>query len=92
MGGSLAARNHEHEEAVLMKLLIVIPALNEEDSIESIIQRSLDARSSIIAQSHVTEVEIAVVSDGSTTMMNRRANACSSWVSRKWEQSQAHDC
>jgi len=37
-----------------MKLLIVIPALNEEQSIESIIQRSLDARAHIIAGSPVT--------------------------------------
>ena len=49
-----------------MKLLIAIPALNEEDSIESIIQRSLDARSYIQQHSPVTEVEITVVSDGST--------------------------
>ena len=49
-----------------MKLLIAIPALNEEESIESIIMRSLAARDSIVANSPVTEVEITVVSDGST--------------------------
>jgi glycosyltransferase involved in cell wall biosynthesis len=49
-----------------MKLLTVIPALNEESSIEQIIQRSLDARRHIIANSPVTEMEICVVSDGST--------------------------
>ena len=49
-----------------MKLLIAIPALNEETSIESIIQRSLAARDFIIQTSPVTEVEITVVSDGST--------------------------
>jgi glycosyltransferase involved in cell wall biosynthesis len=49
-----------------MKLLIVIPALNEEESIASIITRSLAARASIVANSPVTEVEITVVSDGST--------------------------
>ena len=49
-----------------MKLLIAIPALNEEGSIESIIQRSLDARDYIIRNSPVTDVEITVVSDGST--------------------------
>lgn len=49
-----------------MKLLIAIPALNEEESIESIIQRTLEARSYICAHSPVTEVEITVVSDGST--------------------------
>jgi glycosyltransferase involved in cell wall biosynthesis len=49
-----------------MKLLIVIPALNEEESIASVIERSLDAKAKIIARSPVTEVEIGVVSDGST--------------------------
>jgi len=51
---------------VAMKLLIAIPALNEEDSIESIIQRSLAARGRICAGSAVRDVEITVVSDGST--------------------------
>lgn len=49
-----------------MKLLIAIPALNEEDSIEGIIRRTLDARAGIIEGSPVTEVEVTVVSDGST--------------------------
>src|SRR5262245_4016356 len=49
-----------------MKLLIAIPALNEEESIDSIITRSLAARDSILANAPVTEVEIMVVSDGST--------------------------
>jgi len=49
-----------------MKLLFVIPALNEEQSIESIIQRSLNACENIIKNSSVTEVRIVVVSDGST--------------------------
>ena len=49
-----------------MKLLIVIPAYNEEKSIESIIERSLNARKEIIAKTKVTSIEITVVSDGST--------------------------
>jgi glycosyltransferase involved in cell wall biosynthesis len=49
-----------------MKLLIAIPALNEEDSIESIIQRSLEARDYIRSRSPVDEIEITVISDGST--------------------------
>lgn len=49
-----------------MKLLIAIPALNEEDSIEKIIQRCLAAKGTITEQSAVDEVEITVVSDGST--------------------------
>lgn len=49
-----------------MKLSVVIPALNEEQSIESIIKRTLDARQYIIDNSPVTDIEITVVSDGST--------------------------
>ncbi len=56
-----------------MKLLIAIPALNEEQSIRSIIQRSLDAREFILANSPVTEVAITVVSDGSTDSTVERA-------------------
>jgi glycosyltransferase involved in cell wall biosynthesis len=49
-----------------MKLSIVIPALNEQQSIESIINRTLDAKPYIIANSPITDLEITVVSDGST--------------------------
>ncbi len=49
-----------------MKLTIVIPALNEEQAIGSIIERTLAARETIIADSPVEAVEIVVVSDGST--------------------------
>ncbi len=49
-----------------MKLTIVIPALNEEKAIGSIIERSLAARQTIVRDSPVDDVEIIVVSDGST--------------------------
>lgn len=49
-----------------MKLLIAIPALNEEQSIESIVRRCLDAREHIRSTSPVTAIDITVVSDGST--------------------------
>lgn len=49
-----------------MKLGIVIPALNEEDSIEKIILLSHKAKDYIIQNSPVTDVDIVVVSDGST--------------------------
>jgi glycosyltransferase involved in cell wall biosynthesis len=47
-------------------LTIVIPALNEEDAIGSTIQRCLDARERIRQVGRVRDVEIIVVSDGST--------------------------
>jgi len=62
-----------------MKLLIAIPALNEEDSIAQIIERCLLARPQIIADSPVTEVEITVVSDGST---DRTVELASGYVPR----------
>jgi glycosyltransferase involved in cell wall biosynthesis len=49
-----------------MKLSIVIPAYNEEEGIASIIERGLAAREQIAHSSPVHEVEIIVVSDGST--------------------------
>lgn len=49
-----------------MKLSIVIPALNEEEAIGSTIQRCLDARPHLLETSPTRDVEIIVVSDGST--------------------------
>ncbi len=49
-----------------MKLTIVVPAYNEEDAVASTIERCLDARGTIVEGSPVEEVEIIVVSDGST--------------------------
>jgi len=57
-----------------MKLCIVIPALNEEDSIEKIIVRSLEAKEYIINNSDVTNVSVTVVSDGSTDKTVELAN------------------
>jgi glycosyltransferase involved in cell wall biosynthesis len=56
-----------------LKLLIAIPALDEEDSIESIIENTLAARERIIANTMVSDVEVAVVSDGSTDRTVERA-------------------
>ena len=47
-------------------LTIVIPALNEEESIGTTMRRCLDARQHIRHAGHVEQVEIIVVSDGST--------------------------
>jgi hypothetical protein len=49
-----------------VRLLIAIPALNEEASIVSIIERCLAAAPGIVAETCVTEVDVTVVSDGST--------------------------
>jgi hypothetical protein len=48
-----------------MKLLVAILALNEKDSIASLIERCLAARQRIVAESPVDEVETTIVSDGS---------------------------
>jgi len=47
-------------------LSIVIPALNEEESIESTVNRCLSARDRIRSVGEVRDIEIIVVSDGST--------------------------
>ena len=48
------------------QLTIVLPALNEEDAIAGTLERCLDARQAILAQTPVTHVQVVVVSDGST--------------------------
>ena len=53
-------------EVPRVKLLIAIPALDEEESIEDVIRRSLEAKAYVLANSPVTEVGVTVVSDGST--------------------------
>jgi len=58
-----------------LKLLIAIPALDEEESIAAIIERTLAARSRILAETPVTEVEVTVVSDGSRDRTVERAQA-----------------
>ena len=56
-----------------MKLLIAIPALNEESSIASVVEQCLAARATIIESTPVTDVSITVVSDGSTDRTVERA-------------------
>jgi glycosyltransferase involved in cell wall biosynthesis len=63
-----------------MKLLIAIPALNEEGSIAAVVQRTLDARAQILARTAVTAVDITVVSDGSTDSTIERARAFGSAI------------
>jgi len=49
-----------------VRLLIAIPALNEDASIASTIERCLASAPRIVAETAVTDVEVTVVSDGST--------------------------
>jgi glycosyltransferase involved in cell wall biosynthesis len=63
-----------------MKLLIAIPALNEEESIDSIIRRTIEAREFICANSPATEVAITVVSDGSTDRTVERASQYTDFI------------
>jgi glycosyltransferase involved in cell wall biosynthesis len=58
-----------------MKLLVAIPALNEEASIASVVQMTLDARAEILARTAVTAVDVTVISDGSTDRTAARARA-----------------
>jgi glycosyltransferase involved in cell wall biosynthesis len=58
-----------------VKLLIAVPALNEEASIARVIEQCLAARHAIVAETPVTDVEITVVSDGSTDGTVERARA-----------------
>ena len=58
-----------------MKLLIAIPALDEEDSIADVIERALAVRRRMVREWIVSAVEITVVSDGSTDRTAERARA-----------------
>ncbi len=55
-----------HGTGVEPMLTIVIPALNEEESISSTVRRCLDSRKNIVQKGRVRGVEIIVVNDGST--------------------------
>lgn len=50
----------------MMKLVLVVPALNEEEAIAHTLRRVLAARASVIAQTAVTEMTAVFVNDGST--------------------------
>ncbi len=58
-----------------MKLLIAIPALNEEESIAAVVQQTLDARAGIMARTGLDRIDVTVVSDGSTDRTVERARA-----------------
>ncbi len=62
------------------KLLIVIPALNEEDSIASIIERCLAAVPEIVHATGLRAVDVTVVSDGSTDQTVEIASRYGEWI------------
>lgn len=69
--GAFAAAADPRDAGGLMRdpqpvLSIVIPALDEEAAIAATVERCLAARATIVAESPVTDVEVIVVSDGST--------------------------
>ena len=49
-----------------MKLAIVVPALNEEAAIAGTLRMCLDARQHVVDNTHIDEMEIVFVNDGST--------------------------
>ncbi|HVA45519.1 MAG TPA: glycosyltransferase family 2 protein [Pirellulales bacterium] len=64
-----ASVGHEQAHASstrLPGLTVVIPALNEEESIGNTVRRCLNAVPQIMDEGHVRHVEVIVVSDGST--------------------------
>jgi hypothetical protein len=68
------------EEVSRRKLLIVIPALNEEDSIASTIERCLAAAPEIVSATGVSAVDVTVVSDGSTDRTVEIASGYLDWI------------
>jgi glycosyltransferase involved in cell wall biosynthesis len=61
-------------------LSVIIPALNEEESIGATIQRCLDARERIRQVGPVRDIQVIVVSDGST---DRTAEIASAFANRE---------
>ncbi len=55
------------------KLSIVIPAYNEEDSVDDILKRCLDARAVLIQEAGLSGVEVVIVDDGSRDKTQEKA-------------------
>jgi glycosyltransferase involved in cell wall biosynthesis len=66
IGGELERLLASRHEGAMNSLTIVIPALNEEGAIGGTIARCLQARQQIKSAAGLSDVEVIVVSDGST--------------------------
>ncbi|MDD5305019.1 MAG: glycosyltransferase, partial [Elusimicrobia bacterium] len=55
------------------KLSIVIPAYNEEDAVDDILKRCLDARAVLIKDAGLSGVEVILVDDGSRDKTREKA-------------------
>ena len=55
------------------RLSIVIPAYNEEDSVDDILRRCLDARAVLIKEAGLSSVEVLIVDDGSRDKTREKA-------------------
>ena len=55
------------------KLSIVIPAYNEEDSVDDILKRCLDARAVLMREAGLSAVEVVLVDDGSRDKTREKA-------------------
>jgi hypothetical protein len=55
------------------KLSIVIPAFNEEDAVDDILKRCLEARSVLVKEAGLSGVEVVIVDDGSRDKTQEKA-------------------
>ncbi len=55
------------------KLSIVIPAFNEEDAVDDILKRCLDARAVLVKEAGLSSVEVVLVDDGSRDKTQEKA-------------------
>lgn len=58
----------------MSRLSIVIPAYNEEDAIDDILKRCLDARARLMTEAGLDAVEVVVVDDGSRDATKEKAS------------------
>lgn len=77
-------------QTVLPALVIVIPALNEEESIGAVISRCLAAREEIAREGRVSRVDLVVVSDGSTDRTAEIARSFGEITTIEWRKNRGY--